>query len=202
MQQVIDGRDEMRKREIILAKLSSGKTIPILIVDINGKLIGLQLRQFLLDSKSINVKGKNSFADKNGIGKYEVNIGHPEGLKSESVVSANRIIILNDTIKVKTLTVLEFKLYHQVIEKYEKFKVDLKKKDNKQKLHKELQELNVKIELCKFNNEKYDVYFKRRNEVLKALGYSTVKLKKRKGTRRSLDYVEPLNKGYIKLYRF
>ena len=56
--------------------------------------------------------------------------------------------------------------------------------------------------MCKMNNQRYDMYVQQRNIIAKKLGYSGKTLTKRKGTRRSLDYIEPIHTPYITVYRF
>ena len=107
---------------------------------------------------------------------------------------------LEDVHKIKILSRIDRKLYKKIVDKYNAFVRD-GGKDYRQ-LHQELHDLNLKIEMCKMNNQRYDMYVQQRNIIAKKLGYSGKTLTKRKGTRRSLDYIEPIHTPYITVYRF
>lgn len=128
--------------------------------------------------------------------KREINtiyIDQPQGLKSKSVVMVKKVYKLREKDIVKVIadvpeeTVLKcLDLLNQIV--------------NINDLHQELQSVKKKIVLAQMNNEKYQHYEKRRDEILRAIGYSSSH-EKRGNKKPFLNYREVPHDGYIKVYR-
>ena len=196
---------KFNESEIILGRLPQNKVVPMLIIKANNEIFGLQLYKYKPQQEtknpSKNKKNKNSkCVPQKRKNRFEVFIDQPEGLNFKSVVNITKKLPLEDVHKIKILSRIDRKLYKKIVDKYNAFVRD-GGKDYRQ-LHQELHDLNLKIEMCKMNNERYDMYVQQRNIIAKKLGYSGKTLTKRKGTRRSLDYIEPIHTPYITVYRF
>ena len=196
---------KFNESEIILGRLPQNKVVPMLIIKANNEIFGLQLYKYKPQQETKNTpknkKNKNSkCVPQKRKNRFEVFIDQPEGLHFKSVVNITKKLPLEDVHKIKILSRIDRKLYKKIVDKYNAFVRDGGK--NYRQLHQELHDLNLKIEMCKMNNQRYDMYVQQRNIIAKKLGYSGKTLTKRKGTRRSLDYIEPIHTPYITVYRF
>ena len=163
---------KFNNREIILGRLPQNKVVPILIIKHNDEIFGLQLYTYHTN------KRKNS---------SEIFIGRPKNLNFDSAVNITKKISLKNIHKIKVLSYLNTKQYNKIINKYNN-PAQVECKDYKQ-LQKERRDLELERRII--NNEKYDLK-----------GQKIKKERKRKGTRRSLDYIEPIHTPYITIYRF
>ncbi len=163
---------KFNNREIILGRLPQNKVVPILITKINDEIFGLQLYTYNPN------KRENS---------GEIFIGRPKNLNFDSAINITQKIPPKNIHKIKVLSHLNTKQYNKIINKYNNPTQGECK--NYKQLQKERRDLE--LELCIINNEKYDLK-----------GQKIKKTRKRKGTRRSLDYIEPIHTPYITVYRF
>lgn len=156
--------------EIILGRLPHSKAVPILIIEIDDKIFGLQLYSY----KSHKRKNSN-----------EVIIGRPKNLKYDCAVNISKKVPLKSISMITKISFLSTKQYKKIMDAYAgrtNYK-DLKKAKREQ--------LALELELSILNNEKYDLKDKK-----------IINSRRRKGSSRSLDYIEPVHTPYIKVYRF
>ena len=175
--------------EIILGRLSNNKTAPILIIKSKNTLFGLRLYKYnpkhevTFPSKKEKIKKQNFKKKKDNI---EIIIDQSEGLKFKSVVDIKQKVSLNKVEKIKVLCRLEKTKYQTIITTHNAFlREEYQASINS---HKKRKNQNYDLEISIINNEKYDLKVKRGG--------------KRRGTRRSLDYIEPIHTPYITVYRF
>ncbi|GAB1774140.1 hypothetical protein [Priestia megaterium] len=126
--------------------------------------------------------------------KYEVNtvyIDQPNGLKSKSVVMVNKLhqIKLHQIVKHIAQVPNEVVIECVNLLDYVKRISELKN---------ELYILKKKAQLAQINNEKYQDYEKRIEEIIEQIGYRNVKSRSEKPF---LNYREVPNSGYIKIYK-
>ena len=109
-------------------------------------------------------------------------------MKFTSVVDIKQKVSLNKIEKIKVLCHLEKAKYQTIINNHNAFlREEYQEYINS---HKKTNNQNYELEMSIINNEKYDL-----------TGQKT-RAGKRKGTRRSLDYIEPIHTPYITVYRF
>lgn len=185
---------QFNESEIILGRLPNNKVVPILIIKSNSTLFGLRLYKY-------NPKHETTFPSKKGKTKnskhtlkkqksnIEIIIHQSEGLKFTSVVDIKQKVSLNKIEKIKVLCHLEKAKYQTIINNHNAFlREEYQAYINS---HKKTNNQNSELEISIINNEKYDLK-----------GQKIKKERKRKGTRRSLDYIEPIHTPYITVYRF
>ena len=182
--------------EIILGRLPNKKVVPILIIKSNNIYFGLRLYKYNPNYETtFSSTTKNTKKSKHNFKKTKSNpeilIHQSEGLKFTSVVDIKQKVPLNQIEKIKGLCYLEKTKYQTIMNNHnaflrEKYQASInshKKKNNRKS------ELEISI----INNEKYD---SKGNRIERKGAI------KRKGTRRSLDYIEPIHTPYITVYRF
>lgn len=134
---------------IYLVKIKNDKIVPALLLGTNkqGRIIIAQLRT-------------SSKKDTDRV----IPIGHPKGLKSDSVVMPYRVYSITNNDIIKELATIDYQKVRDTIDKYNKDQ-EIKK------LHAELHELKNKIILAKFHNEDYTAFEKKLGYVMRKLGY-------------------------------
>ena len=162
--------EQLKNREIILGRLSQDKVVPILIIETDDIIFGLQLYSY----KPHKRKGIN-----------EISIGRPRNLKYDCAVNINRKIPLKNIKFIKKLSFLTTKQYNKIMNLYGG---RINYRDLKQT---KKERLDLELELCILNNEKYDLK-----------GKKIINSRRKKGTSRSLDYIDPVHTPYITVYRF
>ncbi|AOY74694.1 hypothetical protein [Clostridium formicaceticum] len=162
--------------QICLVKIKNNKVFPALIVDIreNENIVVSQLKP--LSNKS----------EKN-----VVYIGHPKGLKNESVAMIYRLFYISEKDIIKNLSKIEKIKAQEVLDEYERY-IRIRS------LHKELHNLKKKITLAQFNNTDYRGLEKRLSEVLEEIGYEDIISKSRYKVFNGFR-VAP-TEGYTKVY--
>ena len=179
--------------EIILGRLPNKKVVPILIIKSNNIYFGLRLYKYNPNYETtFSSTTKNTKKSKHNFKKTKSNpeilIHQSEGLKFTSVVDIKQKVSLNKVEKIKVLCHLEKTKYQTIINNHNAFlREEYQAYINS---HKKTNNQNSELEMSIINNEKYD------------LTGQKIRAGKRKGTRRSLDYIEPIHTPYITVYRF
>ena len=182
--------------EIILGRLPNKKVVPILIIKSNNIYFGLRLYKYNPNYETtFSSTTKNTKKSKHNFKKTKSNpeilIHQSEGLKFTSVVDIKQKVPLNQIEKIKGLCYLEKTKYQLIINNHNEF---LRKEYQASiNSHKKKNNRKSELEISIINNEKYDSKGNR----IERKG-----ARKRKGTRRSLDYIEPIHTPYITVYRF
>ena len=193
------------KGSIYLIKISDQRIVPALCLDeLENEILFAQIRTANdedifnnLDAKKM-IKYNKGRREKDQIKirqKHEINtiyIDQPQGLKSKSVVMVKKTYNLQKRDIVKVIA----KVPEDTVIKCLELQKQIVKKDD---LHQELQTVKKRILLAQMNNEGYQHYEKRKDEILREIGYSNND--KKVNNKPFLNYREVPNKGYIKIYR-
>ncbi|PFP32987.1 hypothetical protein COK03_26835 [Priestia megaterium] len=126
--------------------------------------------------------------------KYEINtvyIDQPHGLKSKSVVMVNKLHKIKLYQVIKHIAQVPSEIVVQCVNL-----IDYVQRITE--LKKELQTLKKKAQFAQINNEKYQDYEKRIEEIIEQIGYRNAK---HRNERPFLNYREVPNRGYIKVYK-
>ncbi|MEB2294467.1 hypothetical protein [Priestia megaterium] len=126
--------------------------------------------------------------------KYEINtvyIDQPCGLKSKSVVMVNKLHKVKSDQVIKHISEVPNKLVFKCINVMTNIQ-------RVKKLKEELHILKKKVNLAQINNERYQDYEKRIEEIIRKIGYRKGKSRIKKPF---LNYREVPNSGYIKIYK-
>jgi len=126
--------------------------------------------------------------------RYEINtvfIDQPHGLRSKSVVMVNKLYEIKLHQVIKHLAQVPNEIVVQCVNL-----IDYVQRISE--LKKELNTLKKKAQLAQINNEKYQDYEKRIEEIIEQIGYRNVKSR---SERPFLNYREVPNSGYIQVYK-
>lgn len=194
------------KGSIYLIKISNQKFVPALCLDeLENEILFAQIRTAndedifnnLDAKKKIKYnKGKKEIDQMKIRQKHEINtiyIDQPQGLKSKSVVMVKKTYKLQKRDIVKVIA----KVPEETVIKCLELQKQIVKKGD---LHQELQTVKKRILQAQMNNERYQHYEKRQDEILREIGFSSTH-KKRINEKPFLNYREVPYEGYIKIYR-
>lgn len=197
--------------EVFLIRIGSERIIPALcLFDENGEYCFAQIRKGNIEEDIIIIppkplinqskKGKKKKRQKEEEPKKDkkfivdtVNIGQPQGLKSESVVMLKKLHYIQKDSVIKRLATISTQDFEKCLFTYKEIK-------RMSDLHQELHKIKRKIQLAQLNNEKYGELEKKKDQILKAIGYSNKSLTV-KEKRPYLNYREVPDKGRIKVYK-
>ncbi|MBT2572334.1 hypothetical protein [Planococcus sp. ISL-110] len=197
--------------EVFLIRISSDRIVPALcLLDENGEYCFAQIRKGNIEKENIIIppkplitkskKGRHKKRQKEDEPKKEkkiivdsINIGQPQGLKSESVVMLKKLHYIKNDAIIKRLATISSKDFEKCLLTYKEIK-------RMNDLHQELHKIKRRIQLAQLNNEKYGDLEKKKDQTLKAIGYSNKSLIA-KEKKPYLNYREVPDKGRIKVYR-
>lgn len=190
--------------DICLIKIENGRTVPALCLKEDVDSVNMAQIRTADEIDIFNTKTREQMerynknkSERDQIKireKYEINtvyIGKPEGLKSSSVVMVTKTYTVKQEQVVRKIAQVSERIVQQCNDL-------IKQVDYIRRMQAELRMLKKKVQLAQLNNEKYQTYEARIEQLLKDIGYPQRNNRMKKPF---LNYREVPTKGYLRVYK-